>query len=430
MIKIIGVIITGFVTSLFLFPFQFTGLPVNTKLILAVGGLVVLGFELARGQSAKFDRRITTLSFLAIFVSICGIVSVFVNNTPDYSYAGYIMSMWVWLGAAYFVLKLMQAVHGHLNVQIVCNYLIAVSVAQCLASIIIDRNDGFRNFVDRYVQQGQVFLKNTVGVKRKYGIGANLDVAASRFSAVLVILSYLFVKANDSKKTILALVYLGCFLFISVQGNAIARTTTVGMLIGITCICVYAFMCIFGRAKNRGYALSIGAIVGAILISSSVYLYNTDEQFHDDMRFGFEGFFSLAERGSWEVASNDRLKTMYVWPDNLKTWLIGDGYFANPKDTDPYFVGEMTGGYYKGTDVGFLRFIFYFGIIGLTAFSAFMCYAAAICMETFRKYKWMFLMILAANFIIWLKVSTDNFVVFAPFLVLSAIDNKTKPQEA
>lgn len=429
MLKILGIIITGILTSLFLFPFQITGLPGNTKMFLAIGGLVVLGVELARGRSASFDKNISTLSIIAIAVSFIGLISVIYNNTPDYAYATYIMSMWVWLGAAYFIIKMMQAVHGKVTVDIICNYLIAVSVMQCFASIMIDRYPSFRDVVDRYVQQGQEFLKHTVGVKRKYGIGANLDVAGSRFSAVLIMISFLVLKANESKNTIFALLYFLCFIFISVQGNAIARTTTVGMLIGAAVIGIYCISALARPSDKRGYFIPLGVGVVLLLISVATYLYNTDEQFYEDMRFGFEGFFSLAEKGEWAVSSNDRLKSMYVWPDNYKTWLIGDGYFSNPINTDPYFVGEVTGGYYKGTDAGYLRFIYYFGLLGLVAFSAFMCYAAKICMDVFKNYKWMFLLMLAANFIVWFKVSTDLFVVFAPFLTLSAIkqpDEKPK----
>ena len=63
---------------------------------------------------------------------------------------------------------------------------------------------------------------------------------------------------------------------------------------------------------------------------------------------------------------------MYVFPDNIKTWIIGDGYFANPGDTDPYYVGPLGGAFYKSTDVGYLRFIFYFGVLGLFAFVLFL----------------------------------------------------------
>ena len=303
MIKYIGIVITGVLTSLFLFPFQFQGLPGNTKMYLAVCGLIVLGYELSRGKSATLSTKTFTLSILSIIVSLCGIVSVVLNNTPDYAYASYFMSMWVWLGAADFIVKLMEAVHGKVDVGIICNYLIAVCVAQCIASILIDRFPNVRRIVDQYVQQGQDFLKNTVGVKRKYGIGASLDVAGSRFSAVLIMICFLIVKSNESKKTILAMIYFLAFIFISTQGNAIARTTSVGMLIGLSMLLIYSLYVMFNTSRERGHIVAIGAIIVFLITIMSVYLYNTDEQFHEALRFGFEGFFSLVEKGAWTVSS-------------------------------------------------------------------------------------------------------------------------------
>lgn len=421
MLKVLKIVITGILASLYLFPFQITGLPGNTKMMLGVGGLIVLAYELSRGVSASLNKNVLILSGLALVVSVIGLASVIINNTPDYAYAVYIVSMWVWLGAAYFIVKIMETVHGRLDISILCNYFVAVCVFQCLASILIDRYPEVRDLVDTYVQQGQDFLKNTVGIKRKYGIGANLDVAGSRFSAVLIMTAVLLVSANERNKTGLALLYFLSFIFISVQGNAIARTTTVGMLIGLAWILLYAVRTIFRPSEKRGHVLLLGSLISAALVVYCTYLYNVDEQFHEDMRFGFEGFFSLFEEGSWNVASNDKLSTMYVWPDNLKTWLIGDGYFSNPINTDPYFVGKVTGGYYMGTDAGYLRFIFYFGVFGLAAFSYFMYYSADICIRTFRNYRWMFLMILAENFIVWIKVSTDIFVIFAVFIAFASI---------
>ena len=45
------------------------------------------------------------------------------------------------------------------------------------------------------------------------------------------------------------------------------------------------------------------------------------------------------------------------------------------------------------------------------------------CIHRFKDYKMMFLMILLVNYIGWFKVSTDIFLVFAIFLVLSKEDD-------
>ena len=140
-------------------------------------------------------------------------------------------------------------------------------------------------------------------------------------------------------------------------------------------------------------------------------------------RFAFEGFFSLVEQGEWDVSSNNSLMNMYVFPDNAKTWIIGDGYFDGPSNTDPYYVGPTMTGFYMWTDVGYLRFIFYFGLIGLGAFMAFFYKCGQTCATKFSGYSVMFWIILLLNYIIWFKVSTDIFLVFALFLCISKEDN-------
>ena len=160
----------------------------------------------------------------------------------------------------------------------------------------------------------------------------------------------------------------------------------------------------------------------AIFIPVLVYFYNTDVGFYSNMRFGFEGFFNWWEKGEWQTSSNDILKNMVVFPDNLKTWIVGDGYFENPLVTDLYYVGETTYGYYKNTDIGYLRFIFYFGLIGLIMFIIYFIRVMIVCAMRFPAYRTMFIMILLVNFIGWFKVSTDIFLVFALFLCISETD--------
>lgn len=55
---------------------------------------------------------------------------------------------------------------------------------------------------------------------------------------------------------------------------------------------------------------------------------------------------------------------------------------------------------------------------------AFMWKAAWICVSRFKDYKVLFLLILLVNYLGWFKVSTDVFMVFAIFLMLSKEDDK------
>ena len=160
------------------------------------------------------------------------------------------------------------------------------------------------------------------------------------------------------------------------------------------------------------------ALVFIVLFVSIVctLLYNTSEYWKEQLRFGFEGFFSLVEKGRWEVQSNEMLKEGLIFPDNSHTWIIGDGYMADP-DVDPNYIGPESWGFYMNTDAGYSRFLFYFGIIGLGAFIIFMAKVCLVCVSRFKNYRMMFFMILLLNYIIWIKVSTDIFLAFAPFLI-------------
>ena len=103
---------------------------------------------------------------------------------------------------------------------------------------------------------------------------------------------------------------------------------------------------------------------------------------------------------------------MIVFPEETKTYLLGDGYFENSRNDINYLGDSTTLGFYMGTDVGYLRFIFLFGVPGLIAISLVMIHAALTAAKSFSKYKWAFYLALIGGFVIWLKVATDIF----PFL--------------
>lgn len=196
----------------------------------------------------------------------------------------------------------------------------------------------------------------------------------------------------------------------------ISRTTVVG--IGLSML-YWAWMWMRSEEVRRGRLFRYLGGVLCVLVPVAVVLYQVNPIFQKNIEFAFEGFFSLAETGRWEVHSNEMLMDMYVFPDNWKTWIIGDGYFDNPYGIDPYYTGENWPGFYKATDVGYLRFIYYFGVIGLAAFSWFFCAVTTVCRKRFPRYAMFFGFLLLLNFLVWFKVSTDIFVVFAPFLCLA-----------
>lgn len=404
--------LTIVITSFFLFPFYFTFLPgINTKMILATGGLLMFGIKLGVKRMAVLDKDFLLISLCAVGVSFASYLSMTLNNTNDNSYLSYIVSMWVWLGAGYFVVNWIQAIHGKVTVELLAIYLICVGVFQCIIAVAIDSVPIIRSFVDGFLD-GEGFMGKVKN--RLYGIGCALDVAGSRFAALLIMISALLPSAfKREESNLLRLFLLGAFGIIAVIGNMIGRTTTVGMALAGLYLCVVIVWHWKDVSIRRLTKWTAVTFVAVVVLGST--LYNLDSAWHNRIRFGFEGFFSLFEQGHWETTSTNMLSHGYVFPDNPKTWVIGDGYMAAP-ELDPYYQGESTYGFYKNTDVGYSRFIFYFGIIGLLAFSVFFFSVAGICARRFPEYGFMFGLLLLLNFLIWLKVATDIFLVFAGFL--------------
>jgi len=411
------------VTSCYFFPFILAALPMaNSKMILAVMGLVLLGINLTKNGNAFVDRDFLRLTVWAFAISLIAFVSVTLNHTQDTTFSTYFMSMWVWLGGAYAVVYIIKSVHGKISVPLVVNYLIAVCVLQCILAIVFDSNSAWAQWHARTFS-GEGYMGNT-DEERLHGIGCSLDVAGFRFAAVICMAAFLLCWNYSKKSAWVSTPYLFSICFITVIGNMISRSTVSGTVVALVYI-------LFASAvKRENHKLFLQLFLFATCASAiCIYLYSVDTVFKENIRFGFEGFFSMAETGEWQTNSNDILKNMIVWPDNLKTWIIGDGYINNPLDNsletfDPYYVGETYGGYYKGTDIGYLRYIFYFGLTGLFAFSLYFIQVCKICMTRFRAFSLMFFLVLVVNFIEWFKVSTDLFVVFAPFLCISAKENE------
>lgn len=423
MLKIIAMIFTGVIVSFYYFPFEFSFLPgINTKMGLAVVGVLLAVMNLINKRDFYFPNNLVRITVLSVFVSLIGVTSAIANNTSDYAYATYFVSMLVWLSGAYTVCSLIKKVHHEINVENVTLYITFVCFVQCVIALIIDSNVAVKSFVDIYIMQEQDFLSD---VERIYGIGASLDTAGVRFSACLILLMYLINRHKSSMTNVQIFLFFIVYVVIVIVGNMVARTTIVGLGLSL----FYAALTFKPTRVSNAFfrLLKVLIMLIILLVPIVVFLYENNQQFYELSRFAFEGFFNLAERGEWYISSNERLKTMIVFPDNMKSWIIGDGYFANPYNTDPYYVGPMTGGYYMGTDIGYLRFIFYFGLIGLVVFSYFFIIVARECIAVLPSYKMLILFILLLGFIIWLKVATDVFLVFA--LLLCVGNMQDDPQQ-
>ena len=428
MIKFFQILLSVLLASLFLFPLELWAFPGwNSKKVMAVFGLAIYVLKRIYNKDFSFDWSFAVLVGFASGVSIMSLLAIVYNQTPDDSYADYLISFLVWLCAAYVVCHSIKWTHGTINVRLVVAYLAGVCVLQCISALVIDSYPAFQAWVDSTFNIEQKLMHH---FRRLYGLSAHLDVAGARFSAVLVCIAFILCDEGKISQWGRSLLFIA-FMFISIVGNMIARTTLVGMTIGIIWI---LYRCLFPSPEldrnEHQNSLLIWLLILIVGIIICVILYNTDYAFYSTFRFGFEGFFNFFETGTWTTGSNETLKTMIVWPESLRTWFIGDGYFEN-SSADPNYLGDATEkGFYMGTDIGYLRFIFYFGIFGLISIIGVVVQSCYICRCYYPKKRMMFLLVLLIGFIVWLKVSTDIFCIFALFLCASSLKDTEPSEEA
>jgi len=413
--RYIAIVLTGILTSLFFFPIEFKALPgINTKMMIAVVGLLIAALQAASRRDGKVSKDFFVVTIFAAVFSFVSFYSVTYNNTQDLSYATYIISMWVWFFAAYGACYFITFTHGRIDVLLVINYLVGISVSQCILALMIDYIPAVKSIVDSYVETGEEMMDR---IHRLYGIGASLDVAGGKFSVVLVMIAVIMTNYDSirlNRKYVI--IYTACFVLISLIGAMIARTTYVGTALGLAYI-MYRTE-IWKRQIKSSNIKFWGMLSGVIfvVVLACIYYYNTDPSFREWFRFGFEGFVSWVETGKWVTGSTEILQNMVVFPESLKTWIIGDGYMIDP----------IKGTYYKSTDIGYLRFIFYCGITGFVVFASMFVYLSISCYKQFSQERHLFFLLLVLVFVIWTKVSTDLFLVYAMFICILLIQKYSK----
>ncbi len=378
----------------------------NTKMIVAVIGLVWFAYDSLLRRNARTVQlpqvMVVGLLFAGLY-SIINILAIEVNGTDDYTYANYITTFLVWVFSVYPAIALMRITHGSVTLPILTHYLVAITLFQCATGLIMDNSPAFDEFNSKIVLWERDFFDR---IERIRCFSTSLDLAGVRFALVLILIMALLT-TDDSVRTNkgAALYLLFSFFVITGIGNMVARTTFTGTAVGLLLVCLQGVTNFGRRAQGGGYLIWWFIIFSILMTAIGVYLYNTDEYYHGLLRFAFEGFFNLVENGEFTTGSTEVLETMWVWPSDTKTWIIGSGIY---------------GSWAYGTDIGYCRLILYSGLTGFVVFAMSFVYYAYYFARKYPRYVWLFVGYLAMTFIVWMKVSTDILMIYAFFFWFTA----------
>lgn len=400
-VLLIAILLNG---SYYSFNFAFWVSGPNTKMILAMFGVLWFFYDSFRKQRGVIVSEVFLFGgIFSIIYSLINLVAVEVNDTNDYSYANYLTTYVTWIFSAYPVVRLMRIVHGRVTISLLTYYLAGLSVFQCITGVLNDNFPIAQELTDKIVFTAQDFYE---AIDRMRCFSTSLDPAGVRFSLVLILIAATICmdeKVQQSKSRLILLFI--AYLLISGIGNMVARTTSTGMALGILLLLIKSNVIGLRIHTYMVKTMSIFSVLLVIFGGIGVALYNTSEYFYTQFHFAFEGFFNLFEKGEFTTSSTQVLQTMWRWPEDNKSWIIGTGLY---------------GSYKYGTDIGYCRLILYSGLVGFTTFALSFVYYAYFFARKYPRYLWLFLCFLAMTFIIWAKVSTDILLVYAFFFWFTA----------
>ena len=346
--------IAGFVFFLFFYLYvpEIIFLPVSIRLIIGALGLLLYAIRLIHKYSsadADFSVNKDFLTFWigTIAISLVALVVVVINGSADGKVISEIGIRFTMLfGGAYFLTWYLKQMNVNMNYQIILKAFIAVLVIQCFIGVGTFVNPVIKEIFNAIQKPSDVAIQNKVGIMRMSGFGMTFFGAGLDCGLALMILVFLF-RENKFQTGILILLAF-VFLFILAVGTFMARTTLIGAL--------FAFGYLILPHSNSRKHIKFAAITSVILIvvaGYSIPVLLNSEKYGMVIRFAFEAFFNYSEYGSLETESSNDLQTMYRFPEQLKTYFIGDGWLNHP---------EIEGYYYKQTDVGYLRLIYFGGV--------------------------------------------------------------------
>ena len=396
---------------------EFVFIPQSDNTFFGLIGLCVYIFnKTLRNQIIIYSRGYPFPLFKAyIPVLLVALLSISINMTTEILYVKYFISIVFSYFMVYLGMIGFYKIYKEVTPQIIIKYLIFASLIHVIISLLMFVVPTINDLLNSLVKLNEDEidkLESTFGA-RLQGFGALFYTSGliNGFVLIMIAISLYLYKTSITQK----ILYLLSFAVIFIIGIMIARTIMIGGAFAFMILVVSLFKNPRHIARNL-ITLGIASFLFDILLVKVVETSNADFALLSD--FGFEIFKVLFEGGG-STHSTDSMLNMYkILPESEKTWLIGDALWI------------QNGLYYKEVDIGYLRNIFYFGIIG----SAFLYLYNYRCLSIIisKRYVFgsiskkitilLFLYVLILNF----KGTIDLYTYILPFYFCTIYPNKKK----
>lgn len=327
--------------------FQLSFLPFTMlEIVQAIGIIyvVLLFFD----NKLHIYKKISGVFLFSLVTAVVSIISATRDFFGSLQFIRTTLDIFFFYGICLLTVKNVYHVRRDTGIAMLFDIWIYSSVIQILITVIF--------FIDNTIYDTVYsFLKVDSGIEsrrdalsvRMMGLGNQFFGAGFNYSIDMLVMALLpYVEGSKIYRNKL-LYWLICAMIL-VVGLLSARVFIVGVA------CTILFLFINERKKISGFIKGSFRIIiwGAILLFIAFYLLSKYVPTFDLVfEWAFEIFINMFSGEGVRSNSTDVLLDMYVFPQEVSTWLIGDGRITT-----------SDGSYYMHTDVGFIRMIFFFGL--------------------------------------------------------------------
>lgn len=387
-------------------PFFFVPGYIGSRVLLGI-----LGFFLFALKHKKFilsytilHRQTFTLLILIIFWSLFVLI---LNGTSDFAFVIYPISVITIFFASYFVYIVLRK-FGKYNFSFLVSLVLSAVSLQILLSLVMFLVPSVKSFLFSIISVPADELDVI-----EWNSGIRLIGFGSTFFGAGIINGFALILLLYKLRTFVFFTYvsyLKSFLllfFILLGGVFMSRTSMLGFFVGL--------LFLFGKNVTIWGRKSKYLMCSAITVFSIIYIFfifsiEVDDTFEKLSSYAFEALYNYLDAGDASSASTNRLLEMYqTYPNNLYTWILGDGLYSDP----------FGNGYYMQVDIGYSRLIFYFGIIGLALYLLFQFFLLKNAIYSFPNASKLFVLL----FFFLLILNFKGFADFSPYFLLFSFNN-------
>lgn len=296
----------------------------------------------------RFLRLITIIISLIIYSFLIALV-----NVGDFQVSKvYLLFLICYFPGSYFLISKLQLS----RFDQLLFFIVKLCVAQAIIIILMFVFTPFKLLIYSLLSDGitRITLNLSSGGFRFLGLsfGTTWDLSFAE-SIGCILYTYLFRILGAKVINIWTITgYLLCFIAVFISG----RTGLIGVLMSLILLLIPA------KGKRQSTILikftgiSILTVAIGIFSFASILDDETSQLIEKNLIPWATEFFN-SDGKKFETNSSNELMDMYYLP-SIKTILIGDGYYRNPRDPTLY---------YNNVDAGYMRHLLFYGLPGVIA---------------------------------------------------------------